>query len=71
MREEKVLIPSGAIQLESLVKIHEALSFKGGFIFCHPDPQYGGDMHDHVVTTAVEAASQQTPYSFTHTHFHP
>jgi len=59
MREEKVLIPSGAIQLESLIKIHEALSFKGGVIFCHPHPQYGGDMHNQVITTAVEAASQE------------
>ena len=59
MREEKVLIPSGAIQLEGLIKIHEALSFKGGVIFCHPHPQYGGNMHNLVITTAVEAASQE------------
>ena len=58
MREEKVLIPSGAIQLEGLISIHEALSFKGGVIFCHPHPQYGGDMDNLVITTAVEAASQ-------------
>jgi len=59
MREEKVFIPSGAIQLEGLIKIHEALSFNGGVIFCHPHPQYGGNMHNLVITTAVEAASQE------------
>jgi hypothetical protein len=59
MREEKVFIPSGAIQLEGLISIHEALSFKGGVIFCHPHPQHGGDMDNLVITTAVEAASQQ------------
>ena len=59
MREEKVFIPSGAIQLESLIKIDEALSFKGGVIFCHPHPQYGGNMHNLVIATAVEAASQE------------
>jgi len=59
MKEEKILIPSGAIQIESLIKIHEVLPFKGGVIFCHPHPQYGGDMYNHVITTAVEAASQE------------
>jgi alpha/beta superfamily hydrolase len=59
MREEKVFIPSGAIQLEGLISIHEALSFKGGVVFCHPHPQYGGDMYNLVIHTAVEAASQE------------
>jgi alpha/beta superfamily hydrolase len=60
MREEKIFIPSGAIQLESLRGTDEALSFnKGGVILCHPHPQYGGDMHNLVVTTAVEAAFQE------------
>jgi alpha/beta superfamily hydrolase len=57
MREEKIFIPSGVIQLEGLMSTDEALSFdKGGAIFCHPHPQYGGDMHNLVITTAVEAA---------------
>ena len=59
MREEKVFIPSNGSQLEGLLSIHEALSVKGGVIFCHPHPQYGGDMHNSVITTAVEAASQE------------
>jgi alpha/beta superfamily hydrolase len=59
MREEKVFIPSGAIQLEGLISMHEALSFKGGVIFCHPHPQYGGDMYNLVIHKAVEAASEE------------
>jgi hypothetical protein len=59
MREEKVFIPNGAIQLEGLISITEALSFKGGVIFCHPHPQYGGDMDNLVITTAVGAASKE------------
>ena len=59
MKEEKVLIPCGSIQLEGLISIPEALSIKGGVIFCHPHPQYGGDMYNLVIHTAVEAASQE------------
>jgi len=59
MREEKVFIPCGKIQLEGLISIDEALSFRGGVILCHPHPQYGGDMHNVVITAAIEAASQE------------
>jgi alpha/beta superfamily hydrolase len=59
MKEEKVFIPSGKIQLEGLISIHGALSFRGGVIFCHPHPQYGGDMDNLVISTAVEAAFQE------------
>ena len=59
MNEEKVFLPSTAIQLEGLLSVHEALSAKGGMILCHPHPQYGGDMHSSVITTAAEAASQE------------
>jgi len=59
MKEEKVFFPSGGIQLEGLLSIHEALSVKGGVILCHPHPQYGGDMHNRVITTALGAAHQE------------
>jgi alpha/beta superfamily hydrolase len=59
MREERVLIPSTGIQLEGLLNIHEAFSFKYSAIFCHPHPQYGGDMYNPVIATAVEAASEE------------
>jgi len=59
MREEKVFIPSTSIQLEGLMNIQEALPIKGGVILCHPHPQYGGNMYNPVINTAVEAASQE------------
>jgi alpha/beta superfamily hydrolase len=59
MIEEKVLIPSHEIRLEGLLSIREASSFRGGVILCHPHPQYGGDMDHPVLSTAVEAASQE------------
>jgi alpha/beta superfamily hydrolase len=59
MKEEKVFIPSKGIQLEGLLSIQEASSFRGGAILCHPHPQYGGDMDHPVITASVEAASQE------------
>jgi len=59
MKEERVLVPSTGIQLEGLLSLHEGLSFKGGMIFCHPHPLYGGDMDNPVITTTAEAASQE------------
>ena len=59
MKEERVFIPSTGIQLEGLLSLYEALSFKGGVILCHPHPLYGGDMDNPVITTAVEAVSQE------------
>jgi alpha/beta superfamily hydrolase len=59
MKEERVLIPGTGIELEGLLSIHEALPFKGGVIVCHPHPQYGGDMDNPVVVTAVETAARE------------
>ena len=59
MKEEKVFIPSNGIQLEGLLSIQEASSFRGGVILCHPHPQYGGDMNHPVMTVSVEAATQE------------
>ncbi len=59
MKEEKVFFPSKGVQLEGLLSIQEALSVKRGVVLCHPHPQYGGDMHNLVISTAVDAASQE------------
>jgi len=59
MREEKVFIPSKGVQLEGLLNTQEAFSIKGGVILCHPHPQYGGDMHNLVISTAVDVANQE------------
>jgi hypothetical protein len=59
MKEEKVFFLSGGIRLEGLLSNHEALSAKGGVILCHPHPQFGGDMHNSVISTAAETARQE------------
>jgi len=59
MKEEKVFIPSAGVQLEGLLSIQEASSFRGGVILCHPHPQYGGDMENPVIVAATETASQE------------
>src|SRR4030042_7068792 len=59
MKEEKVFFPSGGIQLEGLLSIHEAFSVKGGVIPCHPHPQFGGDMHNRVIATALKSAHEE------------
>jgi len=59
MREEKISVPCGGIQLEGLLSVQEALSIKGGVILCHPHPLYGGDMHNTVVAAGIEAASRE------------
>jgi hypothetical protein len=59
MREEKVFIPAKGFQLEGLLGNQEAFSMKGGVILCHPHPQYGGDMHSLVISTAADVAYQE------------
>jgi uncharacterized protein len=57
MREEKIIFPSSGINLEGLISINEALSAKGGVVLCHPHPQHGGDMHNPVIASGVQGAS--------------
>lgn len=59
MKEERVFIPSGGVQLGGLLSIQEASSFSGGVVLCHPHPQYGGDMDHPVITACAEAAFQE------------
>ena len=59
MKEEKVIFQCGGIRLEGLLSNHEALSVKGGIILCHPHPQYGGDMHNTVISATTKAARQE------------
>ena len=58
MREERVLIPCQGRQLEGLLNRQEALSHEKAILLCHPHPQYGGDMHNGVISAGVEAAAQ-------------
>ena len=59
MKEGRVFISSNGVQLEGLLSIQEASSFRGGVILCHPHPQYGGNMDHPVITTCAEVASQE------------
>ncbi|MBM4341170.1 MAG: hypothetical protein FJ110_16695 [Deltaproteobacteria bacterium] len=59
MKEEKIFIKSGGIQLEGLLSIQEALPVKGGLVLCHPHPQYGGEMHNHIINKALGVAWEE------------
>jgi alpha/beta superfamily hydrolase len=59
VKEEKVFVPSGGIQLQGLLSNQGALSSKGVVILCHPHPQYGGNMHNTVIATGVRTASEE------------
>jgi len=59
MKEGRVFISSNGVQLEGLLSIQEASSFRGGVILCHPHPQYGGNMDHPVITTCAEVAFQE------------
>ncbi len=59
MKEERVFFKSKGIRLEGLLNIQEALPVKRNLILCHPHPQFGGDMYNPVIQTAVETAFQE------------
>lgn len=59
MTEEKVIINSGKIRLEGLMK---KMPGDRGAVVTHPHPLYGGDMHNNVVE-AVCKAYQEKGYS--------
>ena len=56
MKEEKIFFPCSGFNLEGLISRDEAFSANGGVLFCHPHPQYGGDMHNGVILSGVHAA---------------
>jgi uncharacterized protein len=58
MKEEKIFFQSSGIRLEGLLSNQEAFSARGGVVFCHPHPQYGGDMHNPVIASGVQGASE-------------
>ncbi|MBW2142000.1 MAG: alpha/beta hydrolase, partial [Deltaproteobacteria bacterium] len=52
MTEEMIFIPSGEINLEAGLRRGEP---NRGAVAAHPHPQYGGSMHDYVVSIALSA----------------
>jgi alpha/beta superfamily hydrolase len=59
MTEENVIINSGKIRLEGIIKI---LPGDRGVVVTHPHPLHGGDMHNNVVE-AICNAYQEKGYS--------
>jgi alpha/beta superfamily hydrolase len=59
MTEEKVIINSGKIRLEGIIKIQHG---DRGVVVTHPHPLYGGNMHNNVVE-AICDAYQEKGYS--------
>ncbi len=55
MKEQRVTIPSGELELEALVAIPEQAAASRGAVVCHPHPQYGGSMYNNVVDAALDA----------------
>ena len=53
--EEQVMIPSGEIQLEAVLRPGDPV--RAGAV-CHPHTLYGGNMHNNVVLAAAEALAR-------------
>lgn len=51
--EERIVFTSGDLQLEGL--LWRGDSAGEGFVLCHPHPEYGGNMHNNVVTAMATA----------------
>ena len=58
MNESAVAFPSGQLQLEGLLAIHEGAARRAAVV-CHPHPMYGGSMHNNVVEAILEALWQR------------
>ncbi len=56
MKEEKVFFQAGDVKIEGL--LHDAPGEKG-VVVTHPHPLYGGDMHNNVVETIVQAYQEK------------
>jgi hypothetical protein len=52
--EERVTFPVGDITLEGLLSL-PAQAAQIGAVVCHPHPLYGGEMHNNVVSSLVDA----------------
>jgi alpha/beta superfamily hydrolase len=50
-----VTFESDGLNLEGLLHLPDAEAPFSGMVVCHPHPQYGGDMHNGVVTALVQA----------------
>ena len=53
LEEQAVTLDAGGVTLEAMLHAPDAAHFAA--VVLHPHPRYGGDMHNHVVTTACGA----------------
>ncbi|GAB4261228.1 MAG: alpha/beta hydrolase [Deferrisomatales bacterium] len=51
----RVFFPSGAVELEGVLDLPDAGGPVAGAVLCHPHPEYGGTLDNHVVTGLAEA----------------
>ncbi|MBI1987322.1 MAG: alpha/beta hydrolase [Nitrospinae bacterium] len=54
MSEQRLSFPAGPLQLEGRLALPEEPNTAKAAVICHPHPQYGGDMHNHVVTAVAQ-----------------
>ena len=59
MKEERVFFNSGDIKLEGILTSAKTHSPAYGVVVCHPHPEYGGNMHNNVVTGITHTLSKQ------------
>ena len=59
MEEEKVFFDCGDIKLEGILTLTKTHSPAPAVVVCHPHPEYGGNMHNNVVTGITHTLSKQ------------
>jgi hypothetical protein len=59
MQEQKVFFNSGGIKLEGILTLTKTHNPSPAVVVCHPHPQYGGNMHNNVVTGITDVLSKQ------------
>jgi alpha/beta superfamily hydrolase len=59
MKEERVFFDCGGIKLEGILTFTKTHSPAPVVVVCHPHPEYGGNMHNNVVTGITHTLSKQ------------
>ncbi|HCX89514.1 MAG TPA: hypothetical protein DHT43_03135 [Deltaproteobacteria bacterium] len=59
MEEKKVFFNSGDMKIEGILTLTKNHSPAPAAVVCHPHPEYGGNMHNNVVTGITHTLSKQ------------
>ena len=59
MKEERVFFDCGGIKLEGILTFTKTHSPAPAVVVCHPHPEYGGNMHNNIVTGITHTLSKQ------------